>query len=77
MKMTVLLISKFKVLKNHADETDGSFMSETTFNKWLADKRTTPLDIVTGESLTFVQPLPTHAYCRVLRSRMIDEYIEH
>ena len=42
--MTVLLISKFKVLKNHADETDGSFMSETTFNKWLADKRTTPLD---------------------------------
>ena len=23
-----------------------------------------------------VLPLPTHAYCRVLRSRMIDEYIE-
>jgi len=37
-------ISKFKVLKNHADETDGSFMSETTFNKWLVGKRSTPLD---------------------------------
>ena len=37
-------LSMYKVLSKYADETDGSFMSEATFNKWQAGKRAIPLD---------------------------------
>ena len=37
-------VSMYKVLSKYADQTDGSFMSETTFNKWQAGKRAIPLD---------------------------------
>jgi len=37
-------ISKYRVMRKFADETDSSFMSETTFKNWLAGERKAPLD---------------------------------
>lgn len=37
-------ISKYKVMSEYADKMDGSFMSETTFNKWQSGQRSIPLD---------------------------------
>ena len=35
---------RYRVMRRFADETDSSFMSETTFKNWLAGERKAPLD---------------------------------